>query len=239
MTLNRLPLLPVLLVALVAMLVVGVGCPHQAAEEAAATASSTPSAATPAGRSTPAAPAAAAAAPGAEVMAAEYAKCKWGGKPTVADIPAVPVKGMVNGKPFAAKAVRIERTSNGPKLGIYDKAGKKATDSLSGETGVELRWTDQLTEGKPGKIETPVGPKQGWGAPETEGATYYYPDGEVPATVHADWGCALEITEWKTATDPKDPRVIGWVKGKVAIVLNDEDPKSWVAGTFHGVYFRK
>lgn len=55
-------------------------------------------------------------------------------------------------------------------------------------------------------------------------------------SVNTSWGAALQITEWTLDGDPDDEKILGTIKGKVALVCNDE-AKSFVAGTFEAPYY--
>ena len=163
---------------------------------------------------------------------AEPGKFTWTDKPTLEAIPSGPLAGMINGKPFTAKTVRIKKKDKGSDLEISDGTTDKPTGVLTSDTGADL--TFDLKPGAPGKKTMAVADKKEF---EKQHAYFHYPQGgdKGPMSVNPDWGCALEITEWKQAADPKDPDVLGTVKGKVVIVFSD-DTKSWVAGTFEGVY---
>ena len=157
----------------------------------------------------------------------------WTETPKVADAPEAAVKGMVNGKAFEAKTVRIKKKDKGAVLVISDMAADTPTGMLSGDTGVEL--TFPLEEGKPGEYVIGMKDEKTF---DKEHAYYWYPQGgdKGPMSVNPDWAAALSITEWTLAKDPKDEAVLGQVKGKFAITFGD-DGKSWVAGTIDGVYY--
>lgn len=213
----------VLVVALVASLFVLAGCPKKPVAEPTA-------APTPMANEGPGAqPVTSAAEP-----AAAPAEFKWTETPKVADIPAGEIKGMVNGKAFTAKTVRIKQGDKAPVLVISDATVDTPTGVITGDTGVELTFA--LEPGKPGDWTIDLPTKKTF---EKEHAYYYYPQGgdKGPMSVNPDWAAALSITEWNSEKDPKDEAVLGKVKGKVAIVLKD-DSKSWVAGEFEGVYYK-
>ncbi|NLO74026.1 MAG: hypothetical protein GX100_07995 [candidate division WS1 bacterium] len=152
----------------------------------------------------------------------------WTDSPSLASIPGGAITGQINGKPFTAKLVRVKQEDKTFALEIVDKSADKPTDAVSGATGVQLTFS--LPEGKPGELVLPVAATKESGK---QHAYYWYPQGgdKGPMSVNCPWGCALQITEWTKGTDPQDEYVVGQVKGKVAVVFDDE-AKSWVAGTF-------
>jgi len=210
--------LPALLVVAVVVLPL-CGCPKKTVEAPAPAPvpDANPPSATPA-----APPAAAPAAPG---------EAKWMENPTVADIPAGKVKGMVNGVAFEAALVRIEKGDGKCKLEMTDKAPDKPTGMLIDDTEVKLEFT--LEPGKPGEFIKKMADKD----PENTDGWYSYEqkDGS-PMTMNADWAVALKIDEWMLAKDPSDTAVLGKVKGKIFLSFKD-DAKTFVAGEFEGVYF--
>jgi hypothetical protein len=213
------PLFAVLLLAvLVASLVVVTGCPKPQGADGVAPPPPPP----------PPAPA-------ATEPAAPTSTFEWTETPKLADIPAGPLVGMVNGKPFEAKAARIEKKDDGFVLQIYDKAPDKPSGMVMDATGIELTFTTQLSEGKPGEIVLGIADKKDF---DSIRCFYYYPQGgdKGPMSMNQPWGCAVKIDEWKMEKDPADDSVLGHVKGKVAIVFKD-DAKSWVAGDLDGVYY--
>ena len=68
---------------------------------------------------------------------------------------------------------------------------------------------------------------------DDEHVYYYYDQGaDKPSmSVNGPWGAALAITEWKKQEPAEGSRVIGTVKGRVALVMR-EPQKSWAAGEF-------
>ena len=172
--------------------------------------------------------------PAANAPAAPAGEFAWTGAPTVAMIPSGPVKGMINGKAFEAKTVRIKQGDKSPSIEISDMAVEEPSGMLSGDTGAELDFP--LPAGKPGEYARDVKTEKTF---DKEHAYYYYPQGgdKGPMSVNPSWGAALKIDSWTSEKDPKDPDVLGKVKGKVVIVFDDEK-KSWVAGDFDGVYYK-
>lgn len=219
MSVRRILIAAVLLAVLALSLVIVAGCPQKPPE--------TTTTVTP-----PPPPPPAEAKPATETAAPSA--FKWTEKPALADIPAGTIKGMLNGKPFEAKTVRIKKTDEGMRLEIVDQAGEKATDMFTGETSADLYFAD-IAEGKSGELVLGIPDKKA----DKQDATYMYPQGgdKGPMTENPDWGCALQITDFKMEKDPQDDKVLGHVKGKVAIVFND-DAKSWVAGDLDGVYYK-
>ena len=169
--------------------------------------------------------------PAPDPATAAAGEAAWMENPTVADIPDSPVKGMVNGVAFEAKTVRVAKGEGKCKLEIADVAADTPTGMLSDDTEVKLEFT--LEPGKPGEFVKAMADKD----PENTDGWYSYEqkDGS-PMTMNSDWAVALQIGEWTLAKDPKDPKVLGTVKGKVFLVFKD-DPKTFVAGAFEGPYF--
>jgi hypothetical protein len=158
-------------------------------------------------------------------------EAKWMENPTLADIPAGKVKGMVNGVAFEAGIVRIQKGDGKCKLEIADKAPEKPTGMLTDDTEVKMEFT--LEPGKPGEFIKKMADKD----PENTDGWYSYEqkDGS-PMTMNADWAVAFKIDEWTLAKDPSDEAVLGKVKGKIFLTFKD-DAKTFVAGEFEGVYF--
>lgn len=163
----------------------------------------------------------------------------WTDKPELAAIPAGAIKGMVNGAAFEAKTVRFEKGDDGPTLEISSAAEEKPGDMLTDDIAVELSFSAK--EGEPTTVLKAVGD-------DIEGAHayYHYPmDNGTPMSMNPLWACALEITEWTMEKDPAGERVIGHLKGKVAITFDDaslndnvkDDTKSFVAGEFDTYYY--
>lgn len=162
----------------------------------------------------------------------------WTETPKLDQIPDADITGMINGKPFSAKAVRLKQRDDAIVLEIIDKKPDKPTGMVTGETGVSLYLgRPDATVGLIDNLEYVSGLKDIKTKPHD--AIYYYPQGgdKGPMTMNSDWGAAVEIDEWKLAKDPSDPAALGTVKGKVAIVFAD-DPKSFVSGKFEGVYYK-
>jgi len=174
------------------------------------------------------------AAPTAAPATAPAGEFKWTNTPTESVIPAGPVKGMINGKPFDAKTVRIKQGEKSPSIEISDKAADKPGGMLTGDTSAELDFP--LAPGKAGQYISDVKAEKTF---DKEHAYYYYPQGgdKGPMSVNPSWGAALKIDSWTSEKDPSDPSVLGKVKGKVLIVFDDEK-KSWVGGDFEGVYYK-
>ena len=166
--------------------------------------------------------------------AAAAGKFVWTEKPAVADLPAGEVTGMLNGKPFTAKSVWVEKKDQEITLILSAAVTKKPGEVITNDTGVDLRFT--LPEGKPGELVLAIADKKEF---EQQHAYYHYPQGgdKGPMSVNAEWGVALQITDWTVLPDPPDPEVLGRIKGKVAICFSD-DTKSWVAGSFDTAYIK-
>ncbi len=221
-----------LAVALLVVVVLAVGllsgCPSKSDETAAGPAD-------PAPPTDPEAGAAADAPPATETQS----DFTWTDAPQLESVPAGAIKGMVNGAPFEAKTVRFEKGDDGPTLEISNATEEKPGDMLSDDIAVELSF--KAKEGEPTTVLKAVGD-------DIEGAHayYHYPmeDG-TPMSMNPLWACALEITEWTLEKDAANERVIGHVKGKVAITFDDESlndnikdgAKSFVAGEFDTYYY--
>ncbi len=163
----------------------------------------------------------------------------WTDAPQLEDIPAGQIKGMINGAAFAALTVRLEKGTDGPTLQIANIEEDEPGAILSGATAVELSFN--ATEGEPIEVL-----KAADSNIEGAHAYYYYPQADgTPMSMNPLWACALEISEWTLEKDPDNGRVIGHVKGKVAVTFDDanlndnvnEDSRSWVAGTFDTYYY--
>jgi len=50
-------------------------------------------------------------------------------------------------------------------------------------------------------------------------------------SVNYPWGAALEITEWTVQEPAEGSDIVGTIKGRVVLVMQD-DTKSWVGGEF-------
>jgi len=179
--------------------------------------------------------------PVAEQPATAPTAFEWTDAPTVAMIPSGPIHGMMNGKPFEAKTVRIEKGEDGTfKMQISNVAveGDDPTRSITGEDAWQFIFT--ATEGETGEWTWAIADEKGDGS--TEDVLYSYQQGEDKGSmsIARNWGAALEITDW-TVTEPAEDAktlhtVLGNVKGKVALVV-DEDAKSWAAGEFDAIYY--
>lgn len=171
-------------------------------------------------------------------VATQVAKFDWTASPTFEDIPAGPISGMLNGRPFIAQTVRMERDDeNTYLLTISNKRPEDPDDPLgviSGDDGWELTFT--APEGEPVRLLWAVAdPKRGI---QTEHVYYWYAQGQGqgPMSVNYPWGAALEITEWKVHEPEEGTRMLGSVRGRVLLVMDDE-AKSWVGGEFEAPYY--
>ena len=216
-----------LVVAVLAMSLLS-GCPSKTDETAAGPADLAPPTGPEAG--------AAADAPPATEAQSDFT---WTDAPQLEMVPAGAIKGMVNGAAFEAKTVRVEKDSDGYTLEISNATEEKPGDMLSDDIAVELSFKGN--EGEPTTVLKAVGD-------DIEGAHayYHYPmeDG-TPMSMNPLWACALEVSEWTLEKDADNERVIGHVKGKVAITFDDaslndnvnDETKSWVAGEFDTYYY--
>ena len=164
---------------------------------------------------------------------------EWTATPTVDMIPSGQISGMLNGEPFVAETVRIEKDEEGVlELNISNTAvdGDDPTDMITGDDAWQLTFSG--TEGETGEWTWTVEEEKDF---DTEHVYYYYARGEEgPMSINSPWGGALQITEW-TVQEPEEGAetfhtVLGNVKGKVLLVMDDE-AKSWVGGEFDAVYY--
>ena len=170
--------------------------------------------------------------PAAEEPAVEVADFEYTESPTVEDIPAGPITGMLNAEPFSAQTIRIEKKdedtfqmqiSNG-QLTIPDSV----TSTINDDDGWRFRFT--VPEGSLAAMQWAVDDEKTF---DDEHVYYYYYQGDdKPAmSVNGPWGAALEITEWTVEEPAEGSRVIGTMRGRVALVMRETD-KSWAAGEF-------
>jgi len=171
---------------------------------------------------------------GPESPAGEAGAFQWTETPQLADIPEGRVSGMLDGKPFTANTVRLHKSEQKTTLEISDTALESPTDLIVEDTGATLTFT--ATPGQPFTRVVAMGDEKNL---DKETADYHYPlpDEGGPAIVTPSWACALQISEWTLQPDPNNEEIMGSATGKVAICFND-DPKSWVAGTFECVYYQ-
>jgi len=171
----------------------------------------------------------------AEPPAAAPTEFAWSDAPTADQIPDAPITGMINGKEFTANTVRIEKGDEGKAtLEISDAKLDDPTGVITEDTGVDLDFS--LTEGQAGEMVMKIADEKDF---DKQHAYYHYPQGgdKGPMSVNASWGCALQIDTWDMTADPQNEKIVGKIKGKVAIVFED-DSKSWVAGAFEAPYYK-
>ncbi len=157
--------------------------------------------------------------------------------PTVEDIPTGPITGMVHGRPFTARTIRIEKKDDDTfqmqisdgELAIPDSI----TSTISNDNGWRFRFT--VSEGSLAAMQWAVDDQKTF---DDEHVYYYYYQGDdkPPMSVNGPWGAALEITEWTVTEPSEDSRVIGTMKGRVALVMRETD-RSWAAGEFEAPVF--
>jgi len=166
--------------------------------------------------------------------AAAVGEFAWTETPSLDAIPEGNITGMINGEPFAAQTVRLRQDGEQTRLEISNVSVDGPTGLTMDDTGVDLKFT--LTPGQPGEFVIAMEDEKDIG---TRWATYNYPlpDDGGPMTENPSWACALQITEWTLEAAEENEDILGNAKGKVAITFDDEE-KSWVAGTFEGVYYK-
>lgn len=171
---------------------------------------------------------------------AEEATFEWTAEPTIDMIPSGPIRGEMNGSPFEAKTVRIEKDDDGTfELTISNTAveGEDPTEMITGDDAWQLTFSG--AEGQTGEWTWTLDEEKEF---EQEHVYYWYQqeDDAGPMSINYSWAGALQIDEW-TMQEP-DPNadtfstILGNVTGKIALVM-DDDEKSWVAGEFDAVYY--
>ena len=214
----------VLCLAVLAALALVTGCPQPAPEQTAMGEPPLPPEPVPTDE------------PGVEMPAAGEpvvggAELEWTATPTVEDIPAGPVAGMMNGKSFVAHTVRVEKNDDGTwDLQISSKPLEDPDDPgglISGDDGWELTFTSE--EGTTATMQWAVGDEKTYGE---EHVYYWYARGdEGPMSVNYPWGAVLQITDWTVQEPEEGSDLVGTMKGRVLLVM-DDDEESWVGGEF-------
>jgi hypothetical protein len=173
-------------------------------------------------------------APAADVGDPTVTEFAWTDTPSLASIPAGAITGVINGQPFEAKTVRVNKADSGLTLELSDTAVDEPTDIIIKDTGVNLRFP--IAEGTTGELLKSFDDEVDF---EMTHAYYWYPQGDDkgPMSVNATWACALQISDWTLEANADDEAILGSVKGKVAITFDDEE-KSWVAGSFDCIYYK-
>jgi hypothetical protein len=173
----------------------------------------------------------------ADAQASDF---EWTAEPTIEMIPSGPIRGEMNGEPFEAKTVRLEKDDEGTfHLTISNKAveGDDPTEMITGDDAWELTFT--ATEGETGEWTWSVSDEKDF---DQEHVYYYYQqeDDGGPMSINYFWGAALQIDEWTVEEPSEDAStfhtILGNAKGKIALVM-DDDEKSWCAGEFDAVYY--
>ncbi len=155
--------------------------------------------------------------------------------PAVEKIPAGPVKGEANLKPFVAKAIYFEPGFKAWRMIVHENA-------LSSPTGL-------VTGGQSINIDLPEDPAAGkkWTRPMKYGDGYFQivkPDDPQNTTSwNASNAWAIEITKWEQK--PYDPKgsvfqEAGKASGRIAVCYQGGGSfkDSWAAGTFENVPIR-
>jgi hypothetical protein len=151
----------------------------------------------------------------------------WSETPTLDQIPASPITGMINGKPFIVKMVRVDHKLDDLWLDMADAA--PAWEAAIPNSKVEVELSIKIPQGTASSIVKALKDPED----ATTGHPWYHykvSGSKNEASKNPPWAGALEIDEWKMAP-PSYAFVTGHLKGKVAICFND-GAKSWVAGTF-------
>ncbi len=173
-------------------------------------------------------------APGEETAAAPTS-FEWTDAPSVEQIPSGAVAGMMNGTPFTAQTVRVKRDDDDTfVLRISNKLPDppdNPTAMIMDDDGWELTFA--MEEGSVGALQWAVADDKDF---DSEHVYYWYQQDDSPMSVNYPWGAALEITEWTVAEPDEGSYILGTIRGKVALVMED-DEKSWVAGEFEAVYY--
>jgi len=157
--------------------------------------------------------------------------------PSVEGIPAGTVSGMMHGEAFAAQTIRIEKKDDDTFQMLISNGQlsdpNKVTSTINDDDGWRFRFT--VAEGSATTLQRAIDDDKTF---DDEHVYYYYDQGDDKPTmsVNGPWGAALEITEWTQQQPAEGSRVIGSVKGRVALVMRDAD-KSWAAGEFEAPVF--
>ncbi len=154
---------------------------------------------------------------------------RWTPTPTLQDIPAHPVQGMLNGASFVPQYVVIERDYNGISTDITfsDKAPDAPGGHLEGNSAFELRFARPAWL-KTGSFTKTLSQQVDF---REFHAFYHYPEPDgVQMTVAQNWACAFEITEITPDNDPTND-ISGIALGRIALCIDDES-HSWLAGEF-------
>ena len=162
---------------------------------------------------------------------------EWTETPLVEQIPDAQITGEVHKRPFAAQTVRIEQKDE-TKYSMQISTGTPAipdsvTAGINRDDGWRFRFS--VDEGALERLEWAIDDEKVFAE---EHAYYYYDQGEgrPPMSVNGPWGAALQITE-RTVGGSDDSRVVGQMKGRVALVMRDTD-RSWIAGSFEGPVYK-
>ena len=166
------------------------------------------------------------------------AEFTWNEWPEVSQIPDGPLTGMMRGKPFEAKTVRIEKKDEDTwQMQITNGVlpdPQKVTGVISKDDAWRCRFT--IAEGTTTSIERPIEDGKTF---DDEHVYYYYDQGDdkPSMSVNGPWGMAIQITDWTVEQPSGDSKVIGTMKGRIALVMKDTE-KSWVAGEFEGPVYQ-
>ena len=174
--------------------------------------------------------------PPAPVAPAAPGMFAWTETPAVMQIPATPLSGMANGRPFSAASVVFEPGSDQWRMIIRDQPLTDPTAVLTGGQSINIDLPEFPTTGA--NFTRPM-----------EYGDGYWQIGNDPANPesttswNADNAWALEITNWQAADYDESGSLFqnaGTASGKIAICYKGGGSiqNSWVAGTFENATVR-
>jgi hypothetical protein len=160
----------------------------------------------------------------------------WTEAPSLDKIPASPVVGEANGKPFKVATVLFEPAMRGGwRMVIADKKLDSPTGILVGCQHIDFDLTEEPAAGKQMTRRMQYG-----------GGYFQIEQADKPGQTtswNGDNAWVLELTKWDARPyDEKGSRVqsVGTASGKVAVVYKDAAgfKRSWAAGTFENAAIR-
>lgn len=151
----------------------------------------------------------------------ETTEFTWKSELKQSEIPDLPIKGLLNGKPFDFRYINFEqwRGSGDNVINFYENAPKNDCGYVEGGRAIHFLH-------KAGTIDTGKIFKASFEKSIDGFIAYYDTTGALNESVSGSmpWNCSLEITEINEKT----------VKGKIVICFKDEK-KSYLAGKFEAV----